>query len=127
MKTNTINSWVLRLIIAIIFIQTLYFKFTAHPDSVYIFSELGVEPYGRVGLGIIELITAVLLMVNSTKIIAIFLSIGIIIGAIGSHILVIGTSVQGDGGGLFALAWVVLLAGIVLLFIHKKELNIFRK
>lgn len=127
MKTNTIISLVLRLIIAIIFIQTLYFKFTAHPDSVYIFSELGVEPYGRVGLGIIELITAVLLLVNSTKIIAIFLSIGIIIGAIGSHILVIGTSVQGDGGGLFALAWVVLVAGIVLLFIHKKELNIFRK
>ena len=127
MKTTTIISWVLRLAIAIIFIQTLYFKFTAHPDSVYIFSELGVEPYGRVGLGIIELITAILLMVNSTKIIAIFLSIGIIIGAIGSHILVIGTSVQGDGGGLFALAWVVLLAGIVLLFIHKKELNIFRK
>ena len=55
MKTRTIISWTLRILIAIIFLQTLYFKFTAHPDSVHIFSELGIEPYGRIGVGIFEL------------------------------------------------------------------------
>ena len=62
MKANNIISMVLRIAVAVIFIQTLYFKFTAHPDSVYIFSKLGVEPYGRIGLGIAELIAAVLIL-----------------------------------------------------------------
>ncbi|HRD09037.1 MAG TPA: DoxX family protein, partial [Saprospiraceae bacterium] len=87
-------SWLLRITIAIIFLQTLYFKFTAHPDSVYIFSKLGVEPYGRIGLGIIELITSLLILWPRTKIIGILLSLGIITGALFSHLLVIGTEVK---------------------------------
>ena len=39
------------IIAAIVLLQTLYFKFTAHPDSVYIFTTLGIEPYGRIGSG----------------------------------------------------------------------------
>ena len=60
----------IRITMAIIFYK-LYFKFTAHPDSVYIFSKLGVEPYGRIGLGIIELITSLLILYLRTKIIGI--------------------------------------------------------
>jgi len=46
-QTKNIVSKVLRVVIAIIYVQTLYFKFSGHPDSVYIFSKLGLEPYGR--------------------------------------------------------------------------------
>lgn len=122
MKTRTIISWTLRILIAIIFLQTLYFKFTAHPDSVHIFSELGIEPYGRIGVGIFELITSILLLINRTKIIGIVLSIGVISGAIFSHFLVIGINVKGDSGSLFILAIIVFVASLFLTYLHKTEL-----
>lgn len=111
-------SWLLRTLVAIVFLQTLYFKFTAHPDSVHIFSALGAEPYGRIGLGIIELITSFLILLPRTKLLGIFLSFGIISGAIFSHLLVLGIHVEGDGGSLFVLALIVFAALCVLSFIY---------
>ena len=121
MKLTKYVSLALRLTIAIIFLQTLFFKFTAHPDSVHIFSELGVEPFGRIGVGIMELITAILILIPRTKLLGILMSFGIIIGAIFSHFLVIGLKVEGDGGGLFLLALVIFKATLILLFIYRKE------
>ena len=123
MKTKQIISWILRLVIAVIFIQTLRFKFTAHPDSVYIFSQLGVEPYGRIGLGIIELITAVLILIPKTMLKGLLLSTFIISGAIFSHFLVLGTAVKGDGGILFGSALVVFAACVTLLIMHRSEIQ----
>lgn len=123
MKTLKIISWTLRITIAIIFLQTLYFKFTAHPDSVHIFSSLGIEPYGRIGVGVFELITALLLLINSTKIMGMVLSLSVIFGAVISHLLVIGTEVKGDGGSLFLLAIIVFIGSLILLILHKTELN----
>lgn len=121
MKTKNIISWILRLTVAIILIQTLYFKFTAHPDSVHIFSTLGVEPWGRIGLGIVELFTAILILLPTTKNIGMMLSLGIIIGAVVSHLIVLGINVSNDGGGLFILAIIVLVASGIYLFMHKEE------
>lgn len=122
MKLNKSISLILRLVVAIIFIQTLYFKFTAHPDSVHIFSALGLEPYGRIGLGLVELVASILILVPRTKLIGVVLSLGIIVGAIGSHFVVLGTEVQEDGGGLFALAIIVFVCCLLLIFIHREEL-----
>ncbi|MEM1123453.1 MAG: DoxX family protein [Bacteroidota bacterium] len=127
MQKKNLLSLILRLVVAIIFLQTLYFKFTGHPDSVHIFSALGLEPYGRIGLGVTELITSVLILLPRTKIFGILLSFGIILGAIFSHFLVLGLQVQGDGGGLFTLALVVMTACLILLFLHKKEVEQFIK
>ena len=52
MTTKSIFSLVLRLVPAIILLQTLYFKFSAAPESVFIFEQLGLEPWGRIGLGV---------------------------------------------------------------------------
>jgi len=121
-------SWLLRTLIAIVFLQTLYFKFTAHPDSVHIFSALGAEPNGRIGLGIIELITSFLILIPRTKLLGIFLSFGIISGAIFSHLLVLGIHVEGDGGSLFVLALIVFAALCVLSFIYKNDyLTLFNR
>lgn len=121
MNTKNIISWVLRLTVAIILLQTLYFKFTAHPDSVHIFSVLGLEPWGRISLGIVELITAILILIPKTKIIGMINSLGIILGAIFSHLLVLGVNVCNDGGSLFTLAIIVLIASTLFLVIHKTE------
>lgn len=122
MNTKNSISWVLRLTVAIILLQTLYYKFTAHPDSVHIFSALGVEPWGRITLGIIELITSILILLPKTKIIGMATSLGIILGAVFSHILVLGVNVSNDGGALFSLALIVLIASTIFLIMYKKEL-----
>ena len=49
-------SWTAQIFAAIILAQTLFFKFTAAPESVAIFTKLYVEPFGRIVAGIMELI-----------------------------------------------------------------------
>lgn len=115
-------SIVLRLVVAILFLQTLYFKFTGQPESVYIFKQLGAEPFGRIASGIVELISIVLLFIPRTKIIGIIVSLVIISGAIFSHLFVLGVEIMNDGGTLFYLALIIFIFSIVLLFIHKDEL-----
>ena len=98
MNFKNIISWLFRIAAAVILLQTLYFKFTAQPESVELFTKLGVEPWGRIGTGIIELIASILLLIPSTVFIGALLGMGLMAGAIASHLLVIGIESQGDGG-----------------------------
>ncbi len=107
---------------AILLLQTLYFKFTAAPESVYIFTQLGLEPYGRIGLGILELIVAVLLLFRKTSLIGGILGSGIILGAIFAHLFVIGIEVQKDNGVLFGLAVLVLILCLITVCSQKEKL-----
>ncbi|MFY7909213.1 MAG: DoxX family protein [Emticicia sp.] len=121
MNLSKISSWILRIVAAVILLQTLYFKFTAHPESVELFSKLGVEPWGRVGTGVLELITGVLLLIPATAFIGGFLGMGLMFGAIASHLFVIGIESKGDGGQLFMLAIIVLICSIFIQVIHRNE------
>jgi uncharacterized membrane protein YphA (DoxX/SURF4 family) len=121
MKLITIVSWLLRIVAAVILLQTLYFKFTGHSESVELFSKLGVEPWGRIGTGVFELITGILLLIPSTVFIGAFLGIGLMSGAILSHLTVIGIESNGDDGQLFILAIIVLVCCLVLLVLHKQQ------
>jgi uncharacterized membrane protein YphA (DoxX/SURF4 family) len=116
---NYIN-WALRLIPAIILLQTLFFKFTAHPDSVAIFSKLHAEPYGRIFSGVLELITAVLILNPKTTFWGAILGFFTMLGAIASHIFILGIETNNDGGKLFFLAVTVLVFCVILLFKFKK-------
>jgi hypothetical protein len=108
------------IIAAIILLQTLYFKFTAQPESVYIFTQLGLEPYGRIGSGIFELITGILLLLPKTRIYGSFLGLGVISGALLSHLFVLGFEVQNDGGALFYLALTVFSCCLFILISERK-------
>lgn len=110
------------IIASLILIQTLYFKFTAHPDSVYIFMRMGVEPYGRIGLGIFELIAAILLLYPKTSYFGGILGIGIMFGAIVSHLFILGINVNNDGGILFTLATTVFVCSLVVVILKKDKL-----
>jgi uncharacterized membrane protein YphA (DoxX/SURF4 family) len=125
MKPRNIIDWALRIVAAIILLQTLYFKFTGQPESVELFSKLGAEPWGRIGTGVIELIASVLLLIPSTVILGALLGIGLMLGAIASHLLVIGIESQGDGGQLFGLAIVVLACCVVIAFMHKGQIQMY--
>lgn len=121
MSFKNILSMILRIVAAVILLQTLYFKFSAHPESVELFTKLGVEPWGRIGTGVIELVTSILLLLPATVFIGALLGIGLMAGAILSHLTVIGIESQGDGGQLFMLAILVLFCCLILLFMHKNK------
>jgi len=121
MNIRNIVYVVLRIVAAVILLQTLYFKFTAQPESVELFTKLGVEPWGRIGTGVIELITGILLLIPATVFIGAFLGIGLMAGAILSHLTVIGIQSQGDGGQLFMLAITVMVLCMILSFLYKKQ------
>lgn len=121
-KGARITSWVAQVAVASILAQTLYFKFTAAPESVYIFTTLGVEPWGRIAAGVAELVAAVLLVVPRTAAVGAVVTLGVIAGAIGSHLTKLGIVVQDDGGLLFGLAVAVLVGAGVVLWIRRAEL-----
>ena len=110
----------LRIIAAAIFIQTLYFKFSGAEESKFIFSTLGLEPWGRWGSGGAELIASVLLLIPRTHILGAIMGLGIISGAILSHLFVLGVVVQDDGGLLFALACAVFACCAEILILQRE-------
>lgn len=113
---------VLRLVAAAILAQTLFFKFTGAPESVYIFTTLGLEPWGRIGSGIAELAAVILLLVPRTAALGALLGLGVMAGAIASHLTKLGIEVQGDGGLLFGLAGVVFAACATVLWLRRGDL-----
>lgn len=118
MNRDKIIEWVFRIVPAVIMLQTLFFKFTGHPDSVALFTELGVEPFGRVGLGVVELIAAILLLIPETVKYGIVLGLGLMAGAIATHVFIIGIIFNNDGGALFTLAAVAMVCLLVLAYRH---------
>lgn len=123
-KTFLIASWILRLIAAVILLQTLFFKFTGARESVYIFTTVGAEPWGRIGSGVVELIAAALLLWPRTPAIGALLSLGVISGALVAHLTKLGIKLEavGDNGELFALAIVVFVTSAGVLALHWREL-----
>jgi putative oxidoreductase len=117
-------SWLLQIVVAVILLQTLFFKFTGAPESVYIFTTVGAEPWGRYGSGVMELVAAVLLLIPGMVAIGAMLAAGVGVGAVFSHLTVLGIDVQGDGGLLFGLACVVLVGSAIVLALHRRELPI---
>lgn len=123
-KAFVIVSWILRLVAAAILLQTLFFKFTAARESVYIFSTLGMEPWGRIGSGVFELIASVLLLIPATVPLGALAALGVISGAIFFHLTTLGIALPavGDHGELFGLALVVFVCSASLLVMYRAEL-----
>lgn len=121
MKFSTIIIWALRIVAAVIMLQTLYFKFTGHEQSVRLFTELGMEPYGRIGTGIGELIASILILVPATTGIGALLGLGLMSGAIFFHFTKLGLKFDGDYG-LFIYAVIVWVSCLILVIIKKEQL-----
>lgn len=119
---NPILTWIIKLTAVIILLQTLYFKFTGASESVYIFSTLGIEPFGRIVSGIVELIASVLILIPRTTLLGALMALGTMLGAIFSHVFILGIVVQNDGGTLFALAIITLLCCLFLIFQNKERI-----
>ena len=121
-KPQRIVSWTCRITAALILLQTLFFKFTGAPESIYIFTKVGLEPWGRYGSGVAELTAAILLFTPRTAWVGALLALGVMLGAIFSHLTVLGIVVQNDGGLLFGLAITVAICSLVTLVLHRRQI-----
>lgn len=124
----------LRYIPAFILLQTLFFKFSGAEVSKFIFSSIDqymnwnnvMEPYGRIGTGIGELIAGLLLLWPKTSHYGAFLSLGLISGAILTHLIILGIDVQNDGGKVFYLAIVTFICNLIVVIQNRKSLPILK-
>ena len=112
MKTQTILFWIARIVAALIMLQTLFFKFSGTDESVYIFTQVGMEPWGRIGVGVMELIAAILIIAPATVWLGSVIAVGLMAGAMGMHLTLLGIEVQDDGGQLFLYAVIVLVCAL---------------
>jgi putative oxidoreductase len=120
MVQNIVLS-ICRIVAAVIMLQTLFFKFTGAEESVYIFSTVGLEPWGRYLVGALELVAALLILVPATSWLGAALALGLMAGAIGMHLTLLGISVKNDGGYLFFLALAVAICSAVVLFLERER------
>ena len=121
MKWNWANAslWLLRLVAAVIMLQTLYFKFTAAEESIYIFTRLGMEPWGRILTGVLELVASLLILYPRTTAFGALLATGLMGGAIFFHLTKLGIVVKADGGQLFIYALLAFTSSSILLLVHR--------
>lgn len=119
---KTAFTWIIKLTAVIILVQTLYFKFTAAEESVYIFTTLGAEPYGRIGSGIIELIASIFILIPRTTLLGAIIGLGTMSGALMSHFLILGIEVEGDDGTLFILGVITFICCAILVFQNKNKI-----
>jgi len=120
-------SWFCRIVAAIILLQTLFFKFTGAAESKYIFTKVGLEPWGRYGSGVAELIAAILLLTPRFAWAGALLALAVISGAILSHLTILGIVVQNDGGLLFLLAITVFLCSAFTIYLHRQEIPLISR
>jgi uncharacterized membrane protein YphA (DoxX/SURF4 family) len=119
---NPIFIWIVKLTAVAILVQTLFFKFAGAEESIYIFQTLGVEPLGRIGSGIVELFASILILIPRTTLLGALLALGTMVGAVFSHIFVLGIVVKDDGGTLFTLAIITLLCSLILVYNQKSKI-----
>ena len=125
MKSNTVFMWILRLLAAVIMLQTLYFKFTAHEQSVALFTQLGMEPWGRIGTGVLELIASILILNPRTTGWGAGLGLGLMGGAIFFHLTKLGIVFAGDAV-LFIYAVITFICCLILLIKYRTQIPILR-
>jgi uncharacterized membrane protein YphA (DoxX/SURF4 family) len=124
-KRANIFFWGLRILAALILLQTLFFKFSAAAESVYIFSTIGMEPWGRIGSGVVELIAAILLLIPRTTAIGALLGVGVMSGALFFHLTRLGIVVMDDHGQLFVYALLVFFSCAILAWSFRRQLLVF--
>lgn len=122
-----IIQWLLSITIALILLQTLYFKFTGAEESIYIFTTIGMEPWGRYGSGLVELLASILVLMPRTRVFGALLAAGVMSGAIFFHLTSLGIEIMGDGGTLFYMGLLVLGSSIILLIADRDILMSYFK
>lgn len=121
-RNEKVASLMCRIVAAVILLQTLFFKFSGAAESVYIFTKVGIEPWGRYATGAVEWVAAILLLIQCRAWMGALLAMAVMAGAIVSHLTVLGIVVMNDGGLLFGLALTVLACSAAVAFLHRRQI-----
>lgn len=121
-RIQPIFQWILKLVAALIMLQTLYYKFSGAEESVFIFTQMHMEPWGRCATGIAELMAALLILYKPTTTVGAILAMGIMSGAILSHVFILGIEVKNDHGLLFVYALFVWLSALILAWLNRQQI-----
>ncbi|MBL7859676.1 MAG: DoxX family protein [Cyclobacteriaceae bacterium] len=124
MTFSKLIFWIARLVAAVIMVQSLFFKFSGSEESVYIFTTVGMEPWGRIGVGVLELIASILMFIPSLVWVGSLLAFGLMAGAIGMHLTLLGIEVKGDGGQLFIYAILVAVCSLIVFWYSRHQLPV---
>lgn len=124
MTFSKLIFWIARLVAAVIMVQSLFFKFSGSEESVYIFTTVGMEPWGRIGVGVLELIASILMFIPSLVWVGSLLAFGLMAGAIGMHLTLLGIEVKGDGGQLFIYAILVAVCSLIVFWNSRHQLPV---
>lgn len=122
MTSSPYVLWACRLVAAFLMLQTLYFKFSGSEESIFIFTQMGMEPWGRIGTGIAELIASLMILIPSVSGYGALLAAGIMAGAILSHLFVLGIEVRHDGGLLFLYALLIFFCSVYVMIVYRVRL-----
>lgn len=121
--------FILKLVAAVIMLQTLFFKFSGAQESIDLFTKVAGENEAamRIGTGVIELIASILLFIPKRTWLGALLAAGTMAGAVMSHLTILGIEHEGDGGALFISAIITLVASGILLILNRKDIPIVGK
>ena len=112
----------LQILAAAILLGAAVGKFSSTAGDVFIFTELGMEPTGRIIIGLIEATAALMLLTKNYPALGALLGIGVMCGAVIAHVSVLGFNVQGDRGLHIVLLLTVVLSSGTVLIARRKTL-----
>ena len=121
--------FIFKIIAAVIMLQTLFYKFSGAQESIDLFRKLAGENevYMRIGTGILELIASILIFIPKTTWMGALLTVGLMSGAILSHLTKLGIEHNNDSGLLFISAFIIFFAGIIVLYSERKRIPLIGK
>jgi len=119
MSTHHPIVWILRFVAAYILITAAFMKFNGAEIDIKLFSHIGMEPHGRILIGILELAAAIFILIPQSTIYGAFLGLGVMTGAIIGHLTVIGL------GGIH-MAIIVFVCCLILIYLRRNDSSIFR-
>ena len=112
---------VLRLVVAAVLIPVGYLKLSANELDVALFTQLGMEPHGRIIIGFTE-ITSALLLLSPQAATGALVALGVMLGAIIAHTTVLGFSIT-----YVPLLALVFLSSAIVLIARRGDLPIIGK
>lgn len=122
MKTlSFIVQWTLRLFISFYLIQYSYVKLSGQQSAIELFTTLEMEPWGRITIGILELITVLLILYPRTTVLGGLLGMVSMAAVIYYHLTQLGIAIRGDSF-LFIIACAIFAASLALVITNRKQL-----
>ena len=115
-------SWVFQILALLILMPAAWNKFVGENINVFIFSQLDMEPTGRILIGLFEITACILLLTRSFCHLGAIIAFGTMLGAIIAHSTFLGWEIKGDRGLTLMMLFVVLFSSTIVMYLKRRSL-----